>query len=116
MKVKDTIKDAKFNEFLGYEIESYTKLRPAPEKGYRYRRTPYDSLNDAGLFTVDGIKSEFEKIANRESRLSKNQRDAVVGIVLRTASSVVTYRKQKESKAEQEQKALQSAGRKEANE
>ena len=31
MKVKDIIKDDKFNEFLGYEIEAYNK-RPAPEE------------------------------------------------------------------------------------
>lgn len=28
MKVKDIIKDDKFNEFLGYEIEAYTNDRP----------------------------------------------------------------------------------------
>ena len=43
MKVKDIIKDDKFNEFLGYEIEAYNK-RPAPQEGCRYRRTPYDAL------------------------------------------------------------------------
>mgnify|MGYP001126980281 CR=1 FL=1 len=35
MKVKDIIKDDKFNEFLGYEIEAYNN-RPAPQEGYRY--------------------------------------------------------------------------------
>lgn len=39
MKVKDIIKDDKFNEFLGYEIEAYNN-RPAPQEGCRYRRTP----------------------------------------------------------------------------
>lgn len=46
MKVKDIIKDDKFNEFLGYEIEAYNN-RPAPQEGCRYRRTPYDALKDA---------------------------------------------------------------------
>lgn len=32
MKVKDIIKDDKFNEFLGYEIEAYNN-RPAPQEG-----------------------------------------------------------------------------------
>ncbi len=99
MKVKDTINDVKFNEYLGYEIEAYTKLRPAPQKGYKWRRTPYDALNEAGLFTVENIKAEFEKVANLESKLPKAQRDAVVNIVLKAASSVVTYRKQQEEKA-----------------
>lgn len=99
MKVKDTISDVKFNEYLGYEIEAYTKLRPAPQKGYKWRRTPYDALNEAGLFTVENIKAEFEKVANLESKLPKAQRDAVVNIVLKAASSVVIYRKQQEEKA-----------------
>ena len=34
MKVKDIIKDDKFNEFLGYEIEAYNN-RPAPQEGCR---------------------------------------------------------------------------------
>lgn len=54
MKVKDIIKDDKFNEFLGYEIEAYNN-RPAPQEGCRYRRTPYDALKDAGIFTVVSI-------------------------------------------------------------
>jgi len=105
MKVKETINDVKFNEYLGYEIEAYTKLRPAPQKGYKWRRTPYDALSDAGLFTVENIKAEFEKVANHESKLPKAQRDAVVNIVLKAASSVVTYRKQQEGKAAAEKAA-----------
>lgn len=68
MKVKDIIKDDKFNEFLGYEIEAYNN-RPAPQEGCRYRRTPYDALKDAGIFTVEGIRETFIKVANLESGL-----------------------------------------------
>ena len=76
MKVKDIIKDDKFNEFLGYEIEAYNN-RPAPQEGCRYRRTPYDALKDAGIFTVEGIRETFIKVANLESGLPKSQRDAI---------------------------------------
>ncbi|NCB42898.1 MAG: hypothetical protein EOM59_09785 [Clostridia bacterium] len=95
MKVKDIIKDDKFNEFLGYEIEAYNK-RPATEEGRRYRRTPYDSLKDSGKFTVTGIREEFVKIANFESTLPKTQRDAITALVFRVAQTVVTYRAKQE--------------------
>lgn len=62
-------------------------------------------MSDAGLFTVENIKAEFEKVANHESKLPKAQRDAVVNIVLKAASSVVTYRKQQEGKAAAEKAA-----------
>ena len=98
MKVKDIIKDDKFNEFLGYEIEAYNK-RPAPQEGYRYRRTPYDALKDAGIFTVEGIRETFIKVANLESDLPKSQRDAITGLVFRVAQTVVNYRAKQEVEA-----------------
>ena len=98
MKVKDIIKDDKFNEFLGYEREAYNN-RPAPQEGYRYRRTPYDALKDAGIFTVEGIKKTFIKVANLESGLPKSQRDAITGLVFRVAQTVVNYRAKQEVEA-----------------
>ena len=95
MKVKDIIKDDKFNEVLGYEIEAYNN-RPAPQEGYRYRRTPYDALKDAGIFTVEGIRETFIKVANLESGLPKSQRDAITGLVFRVAQTVVNYRAKQE--------------------
>ncbi len=97
MKVKDIIKDDKFNEFLGYEIEAYNK-RPAPQ-GYKYRRTPYDALKDAGIFTVEGVRETFIQVANLESKLPKAQRDAITGLVFRVAQTVVNYRAKQEVEA-----------------
>ena len=101
MKVKDIIKDDKFNEFLGYEIEAYNK-RPAPQEGCRYRRTPYDALKDAGIFTVEGIRETFIKVANLESDLPKSQRDAITGLVFRVAQTVVNYRAKQEVEAKKQ--------------
>lgn len=92
MKVKDIIKDDKFNEFLGYEIEAYNK-RPAPQEGCRYRRTPYDALKDAGIFTVEGIRETFIKVANLESDLPKSQRDILVREDWLKAYSAMDYDK-----------------------
>lgn len=92
MKVKDIIKDDKFNEFLGYEIEAYNN-RPAPQEGCRYRRTPYDALKDAGIFTVEGIRETFIKVANLESGLPKSQRDILVREDWLKAYSAMDYDK-----------------------
>ncbi len=97
MKVKDIIKDEKFNEFLGYEIEAYNN-RPHPKEGYKYRRTPFDTLKDNGNFTVDYIREEFVRVANLESTLPKSLRAAIVGIVFKVAQTVVNYRAKKETK------------------
>jgi hypothetical protein len=91
MKVKDIIKDDKFNEFLGYEIEAYNR-RPLPGEGLKYRRTPFDTLKDAGHFTVEYIREEFVRVANLESTLSASLRDAIVGLVFKVAQTVVNYR------------------------
>lgn len=106
MKVKDIIQTDKFNEFLGYEIEAYNN-RPALEEGKVYRRTPYDSLKEAGSFTVEGVRDEFTRVANYESRLPKVQRDAITGLVFRVAQTVVNYFAQEEAKkqAQEEPKA-----------
>ncbi len=100
-KVKDIIEDVKFNEFLGYEIEAYNR-RPQPKEGYKYRRTPFDSLKDAGKFTVEGIREEFIKVANLESNLSSVQREAITGLVFKVAQTVVNYRTRQEEEAKKE--------------
>ncbi|KAA6303156.1 MAG: hypothetical protein EZS26_000759 [Candidatus Ordinivivax streblomastigis] len=95
-QVKDIIEDNKFNEFLQKEIDVYNK-RPAPGKGLRYKRTPYDGMKDNGIFNVEGIRAEFVKLANKESRLPRAQKDAISGLVFRVAQQVVTFR-EKEAK------------------
>jgi len=97
-KVKEVLVDPKFNEFLGYEIEAYNK-RPQPKEGYKYRRSPVDTLKEVGKFTVEGIREEFVKIANLESSLSASQREAVTGLVFKVAQLVVNYRDAEKQKA-----------------
>lgn len=101
MKVKDIIKDEKFNEFLGYEIEAYNR-RPLPKEGFKYRRTPFDTLKDGGNFTVEYIREEFVRIANLESTLSAALREAITSLVFKVAQTVVNYRARKEKEAQVE--------------
>lgn len=98
-QINEIIEDSKFNDFLSVEITAYN-LRPAPGKGFRYKRTSFDILKDEGKFNVDSIRSEFVKIENRESRLSSAIRDAITVIVFKAASKTVNFR-EKEAKAEE---------------
>jgi hypothetical protein len=103
-QVKEVIEDVKFNEFLGYEIEAYNK-RPLPGEGLRYRRTPYDGMKDAGFFNIEGIRSEFEKLADGVSRLPRAQKDAVVSLVFKVAQDVVNFRDKEAKDSEKKQQS-----------
>lgn len=98
MKMKDVLREEKFSKFLGFEIEAYNR-RPIPQEGLRYRRTPYDSLKDAGLFTVEAVISEFVKIANLESTLPRSQREVIAELVFRVAQLVVDSKAKEEARA-----------------
>jgi hypothetical protein len=102
---KEVIEDVKFNEFLGYEIEAYNN-RPEPGKGLRYRRTPYDGMKDTGIFNIEGIRSEFEKLANRVSRLPRAQKDTIVSLVFKVAQDVVNFRDKEAKEKEKQEMAI----------
>lgn len=65
-----------FKRLLNNRVQSYL-MRPLPQTGLRYKRTPYDYLIDNGLFTVEGIIGEFRKIVEHKSSMSKSVRDCI---------------------------------------
>lgn len=80
-------------------IDEYEKGRLInPGEGRRFKRTPYDSLKDKGLFTPEGLSAEFRKIANRESKLSHAEREAVAAAVLTAADRTGAQIKAKREK------------------
>jgi hypothetical protein len=110
VQVKDIIEDSKFNDFLQGQINAYN-YRPSLGEGLRYRRTPFDRLKDEGKFNVEGIRTEFIKIVNRESRLSHAQRQAITQIVFEAARQTVAFR-EKEAKEIEKAKDLISETKK----
>jgi hypothetical protein len=104
-QVKDIIEDKKFNEFLQKEIDIYNN-RPAPGKGLRYKRTPYDGMKDNGIFNVEGIRDEFTKLCNKESRLPRAQKDAITSLVISVAQKVVNFRGEEKEEAEKVEKPI----------
>jgi hypothetical protein len=111
MKVKDIIKEDKFNEFLSYELEAYNK-RPQPEEGRRYRRTPFDSLKDEGKFNIQSIRDEFAKIATGKSQLPKAQRDAITALIFKVAQTVVNYKAAHEKAAQTAKETIEKVTKK----
>lgn len=82
MKTKEVIESQGFKNYLEKVIFHYRdNHRRIPPAGKRWARTPYDILNDKGIFTVDKLKSEYEKIASKKSSLSYSERKAVVKII-----------------------------------
>lgn len=100
MKVKDVIADPKFKEFLQYRIEFRESRPDLQEKDAKWRREPFDALRDKGLFTVDGILAEFDKVDKGTSTLSRSQREAVTLLVIETTKSVFEFRRQEAEKKE----------------
>ena len=62
----DIINHPSFRKKVEAEILAY-KMRPLPKPGFRYRRTPADTLIDMGIFDFIHVKNIFIDI------FSKNQ-------------------------------------------
>jgi hypothetical protein len=89
----EVIKDRKFDDFLQVQIDAYNH-RPLPRDGLRYKRTPFDGLNDAGKFNVESIRDEFIKMSEYRSQLPRSQRDAIHTMALSAIRQMIEFRKE----------------------
>lgn len=79
-------KSPELHKYLRQFVDRYNKQREIePGDGKRYKRTPYDSLKERGLFDSKSLALEFNKILDGKSDLSRSQREAVVAAVLDSA-------------------------------
>lgn len=104
MEAKKIMADSYFDTCLQQSIETYTKRKPAAS-GRRYIRTPWDSLFEKGILTIQGLRDEFNKIIEKKSTLSSAERDVVSKIVfaaLRRASVRMQVQEQNKAAAERE--------------
>ena len=99
MNVKDVIESNEFNDYLNKIIIKYNH-RPAPPVGKRWSRTPYDSLVDKKIFTVNGLKTEYKRIFAKKSSLSYSGRKAVVKIVNECIIAVCVQEQKKKQETE----------------
>ena len=99
-------------EFRQFILEGIDRLRhkrnsAVVEAGYRLKRHAFDRLEDKGMMTAEAFAAEFQRIANKESRLSAAERALISAIVMAAAEKVVLAIRSDEEKqkaAEKRQK------------
>lgn len=93
MTVREAIEDVKFPELLNARIQRY-KNRPLSPSGMKYKRTPADTLNEAGLLTPETVLKEYISVREKKSRLPHSQRQVIVMLVQLAMADVMTFRKE----------------------
>lgn len=84
------LEDKKFNTQVENIItETREARRNVQIGGAQLKSSPVIRLMDEGNLSLSFILSEFPKIANKESQLSRGQRDVVANIVFEAARRVV---------------------------
>lgn len=96
METKEIIESQEFNNYLQTVIDKYNHRR-IPPAGKRWSRTPYDDLNDKGLFEVEKLKSEYKNIALKRSLLSYSDRNAVINMINRCVIAFCIEEQKKKS-------------------
>jgi hypothetical protein len=80
--LQDIFKDKQFRKFLKAEIEKYTSSRKVlPPEGKRWKRTPFDTLNDAGNFNAKYLVAQFPDIVLKKSNLSGTVRQLIENVM-----------------------------------
>lgn len=70
------LKDPGLVNKINSKINKYN-FRPAPDKGLRYKRTPEDSIIEAGNFKAMWFIDEFLHIMAKDSKLPRSIRSCV---------------------------------------
>lgn len=95
----EIIESEEFAFYINDYIERYNS-RPAPQKGHRYIRTPWDTLIDRGEFNLPSLKEHFVDIAHKSSELSSTIRSSIVELFTNSISKVLKDRIIKKHKEE----------------
>lgn len=105
------LEDKKFNTQVENIItETREARRNVQIGGAQLKSSPVIRLIDEGNFSLSFILSEFPKIANKESQLSRGQRDVVANIVFEAARRVVFLNQQERARKAAEKANEKAAG------
>lgn len=89
--LQDIFKDKQFRKFLKAEMAKYTSARKVlPPEGMKYKRTAFDTLNDAGQFTASYFIAQLPDIVIKKSNLSGSIRQLIENVM--NESIRLTYR------------------------
>lgn len=80
-----------FRQFIQENVDRIREQRKNAvlEHGYRLKRHTFDRLEEQGLLKVEALMAEFQRIVQRESRLSSAERALVSAIVMNAAEKTV---------------------------
>lgn len=94
-------KDRDFKDSLYKQINRYdfVLVPPLPSTNMRYKRGPWNTLNELGIFNVEDILNEFERIILRSSKLSSKCREFIKDIMV---LSYIDYKQNKENGSKEE--------------
>lgn len=105
------LEDKKFNTQVENIItETRGARRNVQIGGAQLKSSPVIRLMDEGNLSLSFILSEFPKIANKESQLSRGQRDVVANIVFEAARRVVFLNQQERARKAAEKANEKAAG------
>lgn len=105
------LEDKKFNTQVENIItETREARRNVQIGGAQLKSSPVIRLMDEGNLSLSFILSEFPKIANKESRLPRGQRDVVANIVFEAARRVVFLNQQERARKAAEKANEKAAG------
>ena len=105
------LEDKKFNTQVENMIpETREARRNVQIGGAQLKSSPVIRLMDEGNLSLSFILSEFPKIANKESQLSRGQRDVVANIVFEAARRVVFLNQQERARKAAEKANEKAAG------
>ena len=91
-----------FRQFIQENVDRISEQRKNAvlEHGYRLKRHTFDRLEEQGLLKVETLMAEFQRIVQRESRLSSAERALVSAIVMNAAEKTVLVMHREEEKQE----------------
>lgn len=105
------LKDPALVNKINNRINRYN-LRPAPEKGLRYKRTPEDAIKEAGNFNAMWFIDEFLKTTSKTSTLPKAIRTCVEVYVVTSMQEL--YYENLKKKAEEAKKENKDGNKEES--
>lgn len=91
-----------FRQFIQENVDRIREQRKNAvlDHGYRLKRHTFDRLEEQGLLKVEALMAEFQRIVQRESRLSSAERALVSAIVMNAAEKTVLVMHREEEKQE----------------
>lgn len=85
--------DEQLKDLIREVEEKYKKVKEGAKTGIK--ASPIVRLKEEGLLTIEFIKAEFPKIANKQSSLPKGKRDAIDWLVFNAAQRTVLIKRAK---------------------